>query len=209
MTNNDENEVPSKKGYVMALLKPTKPDFEKYDQMVGPTVAPFGGKLIVKQSISKDAVYMESPAEQFQTVVVVQFPSLIKAQEWYTSVEYSKAKQLRMDTAVSLLSILEGDDLSSHHGFLATFMTVKDADKFAQYKPGPSLASFGASRVVAKLDNDAKKTYAEADGYDVSVLLGFPTRKTALEWMQSDIYAPAKEVRLSSSQGPVVIFGMD
>jgi uncharacterized protein (DUF1330 family) len=88
-------------GYVIANYTIT--DREKYDQYppaVAPTVAGFGGKVLVADY---EPAVMEGSPEK--VVVVLEFPSLEKARGWYGSPEYNAVKRLRTSTTEGWLMI--------------------------------------------------------------------------------------------------------
>ena len=78
--------------------------FDQYRQVVGPTVLAYGGKYLIRGAPA-DCVEGEWP---YQGLVVIEFEDREKAREWYDSPEYSAIKQLRQDSADSLLSIVDG-----------------------------------------------------------------------------------------------------
>ncbi len=78
-------------GYFIANYTVTDPEkFEEYPPAAGPTVAQYGGKLLVASSDSK--VLEGNP---LSSTVVIEFDSVEAAQRWYDSPEYTKVKHLR------------------------------------------------------------------------------------------------------------------
>ena len=78
-------------GYVITNYTVTDPEkYAEYPPAVGPTLAQYGGKVIVASADSK--VLEGNPAP---TTAVLEFESVEAAQRWYDSPEYSKVKHLR------------------------------------------------------------------------------------------------------------------
>lgn len=79
-------------GYIIANYTITDPEkYVEYPPAVGPTIAQYGGKVIVADSNSKGLE--GNPAHR---TVVIEFESVEAAQRWYDSPEYSKAKTFRI-----------------------------------------------------------------------------------------------------------------
>lgn len=81
--------------YVIANYTITNPEkYAEYPPAAGPTLAQYGGKLLVAGSESK--VIEGNP---LPSIVVIEFESVEAAQRWYDSPEYSKVKHLRTSTS--------------------------------------------------------------------------------------------------------------
>jgi uncharacterized protein (DUF1330 family) len=97
------------KAYVVAELVITDPStYETYRQQVLPTLQAFEGVFLVRggtriQYEGKD----EAHHDQTRTVIV-EFPSLQKARDWYTSPTYTEVKALRLAASEARLFIVEG-----------------------------------------------------------------------------------------------------
>jgi uncharacterized protein (DUF1330 family) len=92
-------------GYVIAEVTVTDPQgFEKYREMVPGTVAKYGGRFVVRGGT------LETLEGEWQPrrLVVIEFPSVARAREWWASEEYREAKALRQRTARTNLLIVEG-----------------------------------------------------------------------------------------------------
>mmetsp|Transcript_12560 Transcript_12560/g.34841 ORF Transcript_12560/g.34841 Transcript_12560/m.34841 type:complete len:208 (-) Transcript_12560:29-652(-) len=193
------------KGYLLAFIKPTSPAFQDYPKLASPTLQSFGGKILSKQS-TDEAIYTEH-AKDLGAMVVIQFPSLQKALDWYNSDEYAAAKKLRLETSKGYWAMMEGPDFGDDcTGFLGTFIKVNDLVTFQKYAPVESLSKFTSpnKRSFAKLE-DVPLT--ETRDYDAVVLIAFPTAAKGKEWMESKDYQPQLELRTSSSTGPCAIIG--
>jgi len=93
------------KGYVIAEIAVTHPEpYEAYKAAVGPMVAAFGGRYLVRggQTQSREG------AEPAGRIVVLEFPSFEAAQAFNDSPEYAAIVHLRTDNAVSRVMIVEG-----------------------------------------------------------------------------------------------------
>ena len=76
------------KGYVYGEFKPTSPKFKtEYASKVDATIAPFGGKFIVRKPVTEAAL---NEAAAFGIAVVLEFPSVENALAWKDSAEYKK-----------------------------------------------------------------------------------------------------------------------
>jgi uncharacterized protein (DUF1330 family) len=91
--------------YVIAEVTVTDPQgFEAYRQMVPATLAHYGGKFIVRGgSMAK----LEGNWEP-KRLVIIEFESVERAQQWWASEEYREAKALRQRTAQTNLLVIEG-----------------------------------------------------------------------------------------------------
>jgi uncharacterized protein (DUF1330 family) len=78
--------------------------FNEYLKETPRTIAQYGGKYIVRGGVM---VVLEGN-DQGRRMVVIEFPSLQKAKEWYYSEEYQRVKSLRQGAATGLLIALEG-----------------------------------------------------------------------------------------------------
>ena len=78
-------------GYVIASYTVTDEEkFAPYPPAAGPSLAQYGGKVLVASADSK--VLEGNPAPR---TVVIEFESVEAAQRWYDSPEYNQAKPLR------------------------------------------------------------------------------------------------------------------
>jgi uncharacterized protein (DUF1330 family) len=91
--------------YVIVQAEVT--DWEKFKEYLKETprvIAQYGGKYIARGG---EMVLLEG-IDQNIRVVVIEFPSLQRAKEWYHSEEYQHIKSLRKDAATGLLIALDG-----------------------------------------------------------------------------------------------------
>jgi uncharacterized protein (DUF1330 family) len=91
--------------YMIARVKVTDPArYQKYVEATPPTIAKFGGRFIARGG---QAVTLEG-SEETRRLVILEFPSLERAQAWYTSDDYQTAKKLRAGAAEGDFLIVAG-----------------------------------------------------------------------------------------------------
>jgi len=91
--------------YVIARVEVT--DWDKYNEYLkeGPgTVSQYGGRFIARNG---EKATLEGP-EETRRMIILEFPSLSKAKEWYNSKEYQDAKKLRAGASIGSLIAIEG-----------------------------------------------------------------------------------------------------
>ena len=95
--------------YVIARVEVT--DWDKYNEYlkVGPgTLAQYGGKFVARNG---EKATLEGP-EETRRLIILEFPSLAKAKEWYNSKEYQDAKKLRAGASIGSLVAIEGVEVN-------------------------------------------------------------------------------------------------
>ncbi len=91
--------------YVIVQVKVTDWErFKEYLKETPRTIARYGGRYVARGG---DTVVLEGE-EQAKRIVLIEFPSLQKAKQWYFSEEYQQIKVLREGTAVGSLIAIEG-----------------------------------------------------------------------------------------------------
>ena len=78
--------------------------FKRYLAESPGTIAKYGGKYLARAG---ETIVFEGEAGN-RRLVIIEFPSLEKAKEWYHSKEYRKVKELRKGAAVGSLIAIEG-----------------------------------------------------------------------------------------------------
>lgn len=80
--------------------------YEEYKKLTPASIAEFDGKFVVRggRTVSLEGDWKP------QRIVVSEFPSVERAQEWWNSEGYKKAKKLRHDSADTKMIIVEGID---------------------------------------------------------------------------------------------------
>jgi uncharacterized protein (DUF1330 family) len=78
--------------------------YEDYKRMVPPSLAAYGGKFLVRGGAVETLEGDWSP----KRLVILEFPSVERAKEWWGSSEYAEAKALRQATARTRMIVVEG-----------------------------------------------------------------------------------------------------
>jgi len=78
--------------------------YEGYKTMVPPSLTRFGGRFLVRGAKTETLEGTWQPAR----LVILEFPSVARAKEWWASEEYAEAKALRQATAKTELIVVEG-----------------------------------------------------------------------------------------------------
>ena len=88
-------------GTVEAIHDPDK--FMSYQQKAGPTIAPFGGRVVGGGSdiVPADGDWL--PAG----LVVLEFPSMATAKAWYESPAYRNARNDRLESSTSSMVFID------------------------------------------------------------------------------------------------------
>ena len=91
--------------YVVAEIEVEDPvRYEQYKKLAPPAIAAYGGRYVARGGRTEVLEGAWSP----QRLVIVEFPSLARAQEWWDSPEYAPAKALRQSCARAKLIVLDG-----------------------------------------------------------------------------------------------------
>ena len=91
--------------YVIVDINVTDPvRYEDYKKLAAPTVELYGGKYIARGGKTETLEGEWSP----NRLVILQFDNLEQAKTWHNSMEYSEAKHLRHETAISKMVVIDG-----------------------------------------------------------------------------------------------------
>ena len=94
--------------YVIVRANVTDLDkWKEYAAAAGPTSAAFGGKYIVRGGETEG---LENFADEGMRVVVLQFPDMDSARNWYNSEEYTAARKLREEAGHAHFTLVDGYD---------------------------------------------------------------------------------------------------
>lgn len=97
-----ENKMPA---YVLAHIDVKDPvRYEDYKKMVPASIGKFGGRFLVRGA---PAEVLEG-SWQPKRLVLLEFPSVEVAREWWASEDYADAKALRQATSNGDMIILDG-----------------------------------------------------------------------------------------------------
>ena len=92
-------------GYVIFDIRITDPDaYGPYRERAGATVEAYGGRYVVRGG-AHEVIEGDWDPER---VVVVEFPSVERAREWYHSAEYQEIAPMRQRASESKGLIVEG-----------------------------------------------------------------------------------------------------
>ena len=91
--------------YVITEIDVTDPvGYEQYRRLGPPTVAAYGGKFVVRSAKVEVLKGTWVP----KRLVVLEFESVERAKQWWSSQEYSVAKRVRHKTAFTNMIVVEG-----------------------------------------------------------------------------------------------------
>ena len=97
------------KAYVVAEITVTDPQaYEEYRKLVLPTVLAFGGQFLVRGGTRIQCEGVDDAHHDQMRTVILEFPSLSQAREWYDSPAYKEAKALRQAASQGRFFIVEG-----------------------------------------------------------------------------------------------------
>lgn len=77
--------------------------YEDYKKMSLPAVEAFGGKFVVRGAQTESLEGDWNP----QRLVVLEFPSVERAKEWYNSEQYTTAKNIRFQASKGKMLVVE------------------------------------------------------------------------------------------------------
>jgi uncharacterized protein (DUF1330 family) len=91
--------------YIIADVTTTDPAaMDEYRKQVPATVAKYGGRFLVRGGAHETVEGTWSP----NRLVIIEFPSLARAKEWYDCAEYKGPKDLRIKAGRTNLVMVEG-----------------------------------------------------------------------------------------------------
>jgi uncharacterized protein (DUF1330 family) len=93
------------RGYILAEVEVTNPEgYKEYSGMVLATIEKFGGKFLSRGGVNTPLEGEWPPRRR----VILEFPTVEAARQWYDSPEYEKPRALRIANSNSRLLLLEG-----------------------------------------------------------------------------------------------------
>ncbi|MFP6814747.1 MAG: DUF1330 domain-containing protein [Pseudomonadales bacterium] len=143
--------------------------------------------------------------------VVIEFPSLARAQEFWASPEYQPLKVMREAASEADIVLVEGileNRIAATDGiphFLLGASTVSDPGWVEEYmqKVPPVSAKFGVQALASGGE------FEVLDGtwsHSSMVLLGFPSEQVFRDFWYGPEYRPMKELREANSSGDHISF---
>lgn len=92
-------------GYVIAIVDVTNAEgYQEYSRQVPATIAKYGGRYLVRGG-KVEVREGEWPGPR---TVILEFPSLARALEWYDSSEYKPLRPLRQANSRARIAFFEG-----------------------------------------------------------------------------------------------------
>jgi uncharacterized protein (DUF1330 family) len=92
-------------GYVIAIVDVTNAeDYQDYARKVPATIAKYGGRYLVRAG-KMELREGEWPGSR---TVILEFPSLARALEWYDSPEYRPLRPIRQANSIARIAFFEG-----------------------------------------------------------------------------------------------------
>ena len=79
-------------------------EYEEYKKLTPASIAAYGGRFVIRGAKTESLEGNWNP----ERIVVLEFPSLERAKEWYSSKEYAPAKKIRHANATSKMLVVEG-----------------------------------------------------------------------------------------------------
>jgi uncharacterized protein (DUF1330 family) len=77
---------------------------EAYRALAAQTIAQYGGRYLARGGAAEVVEGGPPP----KTIIIVEFPTMARAREWYASVEYAEALKLRQTALERRLMFVEG-----------------------------------------------------------------------------------------------------
>jgi uncharacterized protein (DUF1330 family) len=91
--------------YVIVEIEIHDPvDYEEYKKLTPGSIAAYDGRFVVRGAQSESLEGDWHP----QRIVVLEFPSVERAKEWWNSPEYTQAKTIRQRAAKTKMLVVEG-----------------------------------------------------------------------------------------------------
>ena len=78
--------------------------YEEYQKLTPAAIAAYDGKFIVRGGKTESLEGDWNP----QRIVILEFPTVERAKEWWNSPEYTKAKTIRQSAAKTKMLVVEG-----------------------------------------------------------------------------------------------------
>lgn len=80
--------------------------YEDYKKLTPASISAYGGKFIVRGAKTQSLEGDWNP----QRLVVLEFPSVERATEWWSSPQYTEAKEIRQRAAKTKMLVVQGYD---------------------------------------------------------------------------------------------------
>jgi len=91
--------------YIIVDVKITDPkEYEEYKKLTPSSIAAFDGKFIVRGGKTENLEGNWQP----ERIVILEFPTVDRAKQWWNSAEYAPAKTIRQNSATTKMIVVEG-----------------------------------------------------------------------------------------------------
>jgi uncharacterized protein (DUF1330 family) len=90
--------------------------YERYRELAPPSIAMYGGRYVVRGGATEPLEGTWRPAR----LVILEFPSVERAREWWDSPEYAAAKALRQSCADTEMLLVDGLSAAASAALAAT-----------------------------------------------------------------------------------------
>lgn len=91
--------------YVIVEVSISDPGaYEAYKNLTPPSIEAYGGTFVVRGGRSE---ILEGSGDP-ERIVVLEFPTVEKAKEWWSSKEYAPAKAIRQKAATTKMIVVQG-----------------------------------------------------------------------------------------------------
>jgi uncharacterized protein (DUF1330 family) len=95
-------------GYVIAEITPLdRAALDRYREIAHATITRYGGRHIVHGGLIRETLEGDPP--DARRVIVLEFPSVERALEWYRSPEYAEALAVRATAMERRMILVEGE----------------------------------------------------------------------------------------------------
>jgi len=79
-------------------------EYEEYKKLTPGSIMAYGGKFVIRGAKTESLEGDWNP----ERIVVLEFPTIERAREWYNSKEYAPAKTIRHENATSKMILVGG-----------------------------------------------------------------------------------------------------
>ena len=155
-------------------------------------------------------IRIEDGAWPRQRIVVLEFPSLQSARDFWSSDDYAQMKALRESVSDADIMLVEGMfdsrvDADAQCHYMLGASTPLDDEWVAEYmqKVPPVSAKFGVQPLAS--GTDFEMLDGQWPGASM-VLLRFPSRQVFKDFWYGDEYAPMKALREEHTRGDHISF---
>ncbi len=91
--------------YVIVQVNVTDAEkYEAYKKLTPASIEKYGGRFLVRGGAQEN---LEGTLE-YSRIVLVEFPDVDRATQWYNSPEYQRAKTLRAGASTGVFTVVEG-----------------------------------------------------------------------------------------------------